>query len=722
MPYQPKDEEEVCKERKEYALLLRLLLLRDDAVNVVVVLASENPASEFTDPETTASRTTAPETTTVENATPGAAVPKPAAPESAVPEQDTRWTEFKRQYSNMWEDDHTLALTEGGSVRLYGFLGKRKDVSRDLSFCDLVCGDRTFQIVSSCRAEDGLEDKEDRHRQFKEVPHHSAVAVDGFVKVKGEGKPEPGARHDVQLIDITCLHEFPKDIVVTKGMSWPPKARHLQLRFDTGLRARLQARAKAMNRAREMLFHEGFLEVETPLLFKSTSEGAREFLVPSRRKGYAYALSQSPQQYKQILMASGVHKYYQVARCFRDEDHRADRQPEFTQIDLEMAFPGKLEVQRHVWGLVTSLLELFSISAPPNMCQRFTYEGVMTDFGIDKPDLRIKNEDITKIRRFDACPPEFVGKLTNLVDPIVEVCAFKFDAPPSKIADFIKGFFDNLANTTNKLSGISMPGILLVDSSKPLQGMSALGHEGYEDLRANTLACDGKYFHVEDGEVYVILARENQPFRGGSTELGRLRKLIHDDAVEKGLIARPKGIEALWVEEFPMFSPSDDEPGQGGAAGLKATHHPFTAPLTSKDVDLLATNPLEAKADHWDLVINGVEIGGGSRRIHHADFQEYIMRDILKMPEANIRQFDHLLGALRAGCPPHAGFAVGFDRLMTLITDVPSVRDVIAFPKDNSGKDPFVGSPGKITPEQRKTYHLFNGSPVAQAGGSAEAV
>jgi aspartyl-tRNA synthetase len=250
------------------------------------------------------------------------------------------------------------------------------------------------------------------------------------------------------------------------------------------------------------------------------------------------------------------------------------------------------------------------------------------------------------------------------------------------------------------------PVALVYDTRRPLRGLSSLGHDGFMNLVSGEPGLED-FEDLQDGDILVFQARENKPFSGGSTALGTFRNLVYQEAVSKGFLPRNFDFKFLWVTDFPMFTPSNDtDPGQGGQAGFSATHHPFTAPLTDEDVELLATDPLRAKADHYDLVVNGVELGGGSRRIHLAKMQEYIMREILKMTDEGVGQFSHLLEALRAGCPPHAGFALGFDRLVAVFTHTDSVRDVIAFPKSMKGEDLTIKSPGKITSEQLATYHL----------------
>ncbi|KAK4043704.1 tRNA synthetases class II-domain-containing protein [Parachaetomium inaequale] len=654
------------------------------------------------------------------------------------------------RYNDFPKPSGAQDFKEGQTVTVHGFLARKRIKSSKLAFADIqIDNGPAVQITSSFQEPDGPGHA--ANQDLRGIPHYSPVSVTGTVaqlhgntdgeteRPKGSSRPgsfpEQVFRIDLDLASIQPLNVFPKDIIVSKGVQFPPSARHLQIRFSDPLRTRLLVRPQIAFQLRKSLNGLAFTEVETPVLFKSTPEGAREFLVPTRRPGLAYALPQSPQQYKQMLMASGIRGYYQFARCFRDEDLRADRQPEFTQLDLEMSFATGEDVMRTVESIVSDL----AVSLNSDFCvvdkgedvylapktslkaadqedpttgsrylmppfPRMSYEEAMTRFGIDKPDLRIPFE----LNRVDhVLPRSFVSMITHLETPVVE--AFRFR--PGQVGEGkqvpTSSFIDELMKTLPPALAQNPEGApvaLMVDSSKPLRGLSPLGFEGAGALESGEIP---GLADLEDGDVLVFQAREDKPFHGGSTALGTFRSLVYQAAVSKKLLPRDLSFQFLWVTNFPMFTPDNEtDPGQGGQAGFSATHHPFTAPLTDEDVELLATDPLKARADHYDLVVNGVELGGGSRRIHVAKMQEYIMREILKMTDAGLAQFSHLLEALRAGCPPHAGFALGFDRLVAVLTYTDSVRDVIAFPKSMKGEDLTVKSPGRITKEQLETYHL----------------
>lgn len=299
--------------------------------------------------------------------------------------------------------------------------------------------------------------------------------------------------------------------------------------------------------------------------------------------------------------------------------------------------------------------------------------------------------------------------ITHLEDPIVEATQFKLNGTPSQNLVFIREIMEGLSQTTLKLGPDSTPGIFVFDETKPINGLAAIGHEAGQQI--SELQTES-WPQLEHGDLLVVHARKRTAFKGeGWTELGRLRKLIYDAAIKQELMDRDLGFRFCWIHDFPLFT-NDIEPGegQGGNTGVKATHHPFTAPkreFCSEDrLAIQNGSPWLVKGDHYDLVLNGTEVGGGSRRIHKRSTQEYVMRTVLGMQERGIKQFEHLLEALDAGCPPHAGFAIGWDRFITLLCGVDSIRDVIAFPKNQKGEDLLVKSPSQLTASQMNEYHL----------------
>jgi len=270
---------------------------------------------------------------------------------------------------------------------------------------------------------------------------------------------------------------------------------------------------------------------------------------------------------------------------------------------------------------------------------------------------------------------------------------------PQVTRRYVSSFMDSPDARPYMENSDGQPGVFIVDPRKPLGGLHPFGFEAakrIEDL-----------LRLEEGDVVVVQARKDVPFAGGSTPIGNLRLALHRSAVAQGLLPRPAGFNFLWINNFPLFTPTNDtDPGQGGSAGLSSTHHPFTAPARAEDVDLLATDPLRVRAEHYDIVLNGIELGGGSKRIHNARLQEYILKDVLGMEQERLNDFSHLLKVLETGCPPHAGIALGFDRLCAVMLGKDSIRDVIAFPKSGKGEDLLVKSPGLLTEEQLRAYHL----------------
>ncbi|KAF3483945.1 aspartyl-tRNA synthetase [Arthroderma uncinatum] len=587
----------------------------------------------------------------------------------------------------------------GKVVIVHGYIGKRRKIGKNMTFVRLTDPtlSQSVQIVVS---------EPQTLSALKAIEPNSAVVIHGIVKSK-ENQPQnrgPDGKNnldrvEVELQDIQCLNEFPKDIIVTADTVFPPNKRHLQIRNDDSLRQSLAFRAKANAALRRALeeCEPPFLEVETPILFKSTPEGAREFLVPTRNQGLAYALPQSPQQYKQMLMASGIPRYYQFARCFRDEDLRADRQPEFTQLDMEMSFATAEDVMTTTESLVKKLwASVMPEPLGPEPFPRMSYHEAMGSYGSDKPDTRFD----MKLHRVDQLlPSDFISKISSLSSPAVEAFKVEGNGSPQETMEALKSFMESPEGKYFNDNPDGGPGTFVFDSTKPVSGLFAVGFEGAWEVE--------QLLELNHGDLVVFQARKHEPFSGGSTRAGELRLAIQKHMVELQFHSPPAGFNFHWVTGFPLFSPSvESEPGQGGTAGIASTHHPFTAPRTPEDATLLLTDPTKAIADHYDLVVNGVELGGGSRRIHSAAVQEFVLREILKIPPSRLESFSHLLECLRAGCPPHAGIALGFDRLIAMMRGTQSVRNVIAFPKGNRGEDPMVKTPSPMTEESLQTYHL----------------
>ena len=672
-----------------------------------------------------------------------------------------------------------------GRSRVHGYITKRRQGGKTLIFAQLVDPSMRFSIqlvytVTKDLAQDpatsaslpnttdailkkvsagpqekevvGGDDGPERAKPYRktsnkmrelllEVQPHTPVIVYGQLipKVKSKredgaglrpymddyvGKTEVLANIELHVEGFHQLNEFPNHLIAKSDTNFAPEQRHLQFRTDRNLRDRIQLRSRVMALARRTLFRMGFDEIETPLLFKSTPEGAREFIVPTRHKGTAYALPQSPQQYKQLLMASGFAKYFQFAKCFRDEDNRSDRQPEFTQLDMEMAFTDSSRVMTTLEEILLLEILPYVDSNPEVNGQRYraqkkfvmrdgsavqlpdqpqlpimSYQQAMMTYGSDKPDERL-NAKIHRAETF--LPASLKAMLTSLDDPIVEMLKLgMYGTDPQASRSFVSSFMQLPASEKYSKNPDGMPGVTVFDPQKPLEGLASFGHEAATRVITE--------LNPASGDIIVLQSRPNKPFTGSSTLLGNLRVDLHNAAVETGHIKPPTSYSMLWINNFPLFSPVDErEPGNEGTAGLCSTHHPFTAPVfgNKKDLAKLVTDPHSVMGDHFDLVINGVEVGGGSCRIHDAKMQEFILKDVLKTKPERIEDFRHLLNALEAGCPPHAGFAIGFDRLMTILTKTKSVRDVIAFPKDGQGQDRFVNSPSPLTKEQLKTYHL----------------
>lgn len=539
---------------------------------------------------------------------------------------------------------------------------------------------------------------------IRSLKQESAIAVKG--RVEQQVRPNGSKGLDLIVEEVQVLNE--SDVIGSQlseeTKEWPPQYRYLQLR-STEFQQRLQRRAKIMSVCRAVLDKLNFTEVETPLLFKSTPEGAREFLVPTRKKGYMYALPQSPQQYKQLLMASGVHRYYQIARCFRDEDLRADRQPEFTQLDMEMSFANGEDVQKVIERLVQKIWKevldkRFYTLEGDTLVQveegtsfnKLLYDEAIERFGIDKPDLR------SSLEIFNASA--FAKSTDNTEFSVFEVMVLRGGATDTSLVEAVSSSHEYSARIPT-----------VVSVTDPLTW-----HEKFTNVQFSDLAGLNRALDLQSGDLVIGGNRREKNYEN-PTPLGRARQIAISKTLPSGLYARKaqsgepiteNDFVGSWVTEFPLFNPveldGDSEYPIYASGQYVSTHHPFTM-ANLDDYDHLASDPLAVRGQHYDLVVNGVELGGGSTRVHDVSLQKYIFSEILQIPNPEVL-FGHLLTAFSTGCPPHAGLAIGFDRMTAMLSGTDSIRDVIAFPKTITGADPMIGSPSKSTSGQLKDYHV----------------
>lgn len=456
------------------------------------------------------------------------------------------------------------------------------------------------------------------------------------------------------------------------------KYRYLDLRRPD-LQRNIMLRSKIATFTREYLAKEGFLEIETPTLIKSSPEGARDYLVPSRvHKGEFYALPQSPQLFKQLLMCAGYDRYFQLARCYRDEDLRADRQPEFTQIDMELSFVDVEDVLAVNEGLISSLFKSVLGVDIPTPIQRLTWHEAMDRFGSDKPDLRfgmeLKNiSDIVADSGFSVFSSAVAngGSVRGIkVDQQAAMPRKKIDA----LTEFVK---------TYEAKGLAY---LAIDTDGNIKSSFA------KFLEEDKLESIKQRMEAKPGDLLLFVADKNSVV---FASLGALRCEI---ASQLGLLKKDE-FKFLWVTDFPLLEWSEED------ERFKAVHHPFTMPL-DEDLQYLDTDPGRVRAKAYDIVLNGTELGGGSVRIHQADIQKK-MFEILGLSEETARErFGYLLEAFKYGVPPHAGLAYGLDRVVMLMVGADSIRDVIAFPKVKDASCLMTEAPDRVDEEQLKELHI----------------
>jgi aspartyl-tRNA synthetase len=447
----------------------------------------------------------------------------------------------------------------------------------------------------------------------------------------------------------------------------------------------LKLRAKAARAIRAELDSQDFLEIETPTLFKSTPEGAREFLVPSRTNpGEFYALTQSPQQYKQMLMVAGVERYYQMARCYRDEDLRADRQPEFTQVDLEMSFIDREDMYKLIEGILKrTWKETLGVDIPTPF-PRMSYQEAMDRFGIDKPDTRFAMEiqDLTALFKNSAF--KVFNTAANTPGSVVRAINAK------GLADLTQGELTNL-ETIAKSQGAKGLAFIKVEGGEWKSPITKFFSEEEKAALKATLK-------IEDGDIIFFAAA---PWEQASNVLGRIRLESAALLKAKGRLSLPTDqYNFLWVIEFPLMLWDEEE------KRYLSAHHPFTAPV-KEDEPLLATDPAKVRGQHYDIVLNGVELGGGSIRIHNPAVQKRVFEDILKIPQDMVEsRFGYMLKAFAYGAPPHGGIALGFDRVVAMLAGRSSIRDILAFPKNQNGRDLMADCPSPVTAKQLRDLRI----------------
>ena len=572
----------------------------------------------------------------------------------------------------------------GSIVTLSGWVDSVRDHGGIL-FVDLRDREGLTQIVLDPR-NPGLES------QFASIKPESVLSVEGTVRERvGDTvntKLETGAIEvhatALKVLNVAKTPPFPLDASADK-VSDDLRMTYRYLDLRRGPNARMLRIRHATTRAiRNYMDASGCIEVETPMLFKSTPEGAREFLVPSRlNPGSFYALPQSPQQYKQMLMVAGVERYYQMARCFRDEDLRADRQPEFTQLDVELSFIDREDMYALVEGLMQRVWEEVlgtEIEAP---FPRLSYHEAMNRFGVDKPDMRFGME-------LQDCGTIFEDSVFKVFSGALQAGGAVKAINAKGLADLTQGELRHLEDAAKSLGAKGLAFI----KSEGGEWKSPILKFFSEDEKAQLVESLG----VEDGDIIFFAASE---WERACTILGRVRMEAAKLLEKRGtLCIDPGDYRFLWVVEFPLVAYEPEE------KRFVASHHPFTAPV-EEDVPLLDSNPEAVRGQHYDLVLNGVELGGGSIRIHQPALQRKIFEDVLQLPGDVVEsRFGYMLRAFEYGAPPHGGIAFGLDRMVAILAGRSSIRDVIAFPKNQKGQEMMTGSPGEASDRQLKDLHV----------------
>jgi len=571
----------------------------------------------------------------------------------------------------------------GKEISVSGWIHRRRDHG-GVIFFDLRDEDGLVQVVYNPETHDTFSLAETCRNEY-------VIFSKGTVRARPEGTSNDNLltgqleiiASDLKIINPSLPAPFQLDEYSSVGEETRLKYRFLDLRRSE-MQDNLRLRSRVSTSLRSYLDKENFIEIETPLLTKATPEGARDYLVPSRTfPGQFFALPQSPQLFKQTLMASGFEKYFQFAKCFRDEDLRADRQPEFTQLDIELSFADSEEVTQLITRMIRQVFKE-TLSIELGEFPKISYHEAIEKYGIDKPDLRNPLQLIEVKEIFKDCEFKVFNEPAN--DEDSRIAAMKVPNGKSLTRKQIDDYTDFVAAYGAK--GLAY--IRIEDPSKGREGMQSPIIKFLEDSILETLTSNLK---VEEGDIIFFGAGK--------------RKIVNDSlAALRDLVAKDLDLltcdwAPCWVVDFPMF-----EKNMNG--DLTPLHHPFTAPNCS--IEELIQDPLGALTDAYDVVLNGTELGGGSVRIHDKEMQQTVL-NLLKIDDDEAQEkFGFLISALQYGCPPHAGLAIGFDRMIMLMTGSESIRDVIAFPKTQTASCLLTEAPGEAALDQLEELHIrFHG-------------